>query len=397
VLVAASACAEGDAANSGDDVRPNLGQGDFALATTVFGDNDTQTSYVALSDDPAKQGELSTQNALEVGGSASLFAVRGKNMFGVGSSDSPTVTRYKVDDDGFLEVTGLMSLGNTGISSGFLRSELVPIISDTKAYWISEPVVVWNPTDMTVDATIPMPESEREGFVFEVGEAVLRDDLVYVAASYRTIDDDFEGGEAVVLILDTERDEFTKILTDKRCPNTSHIFEDEAGDLYVSSGVIAATFHYQQMAGYPAPCMLRIRAGEQSFDADFKIDFADITEGRDAGHLVQGLAGRAYVLALHSDLLDSNIDSKTDIWAPYEANAWRWWSFELGKSEPGMLVENVAPASAAARVLKAGGRDYVALVDLEENSTTLLAPSENGELKPGLRTTGVPYGLIKLK
>jgi hypothetical protein len=143
--------------------------------------------------------------------------------------------------------------------------------------------------------------------------------------------------------------------------------------------------------------MLRIRAGEQAFDADFKVDFADITEGRDAGHLVQGLGGRAYVLALHSDLLDSNIDLKTEIWAPYEANAWRWWSFELGKSEPGMLVESVAPASAAARVLKAGGRDYVALVDLEAQSTTLLAPSETGELKPGLRTTGVPYGLIKLK
>lgn len=395
IMLAASACAEG--ADAGADPRPNLGKGDFALAITVFGENDTQTGYVGLSKDPAEQGEFSTDSSLEVAGAASLFAVRGNSMFGLGSSDSPTVTRYEVDDKGFVDETGHMSFANEGISSGFLRSELVPIVSDEKAYWISEPVVVWNPSDMTVTGTIAMPESEREGFAFEVGEAVVRDDLVYIAASYRAVDDDFEGGEAVVLIIDPERDEFSKVLTDKRCPNTEHIFQDDAGDLYLSSGVIAATFHYEKMAGYPAPCMLRIRAGEQTFDPDFKIDFSDITEGRDAGHLVQGLDGRAYVLALHSDLLDSELDIETDIWAPYEASAWRWWSFELGKSEPGKLVESVAPGSAAARVLKAGGRDYVALVNFEKGFTTLLAPTDDGDLKPGLRTGGVPYGLIKLK
>jgi len=395
VLLVGGACAEGaDGGREGADPRPNLGKGDYALAVTVFGDDDTSTGYVALTEDPAETGEFSTESALEIGGATSLFGVRGKNVFGLGSSDSPTVTRYEVDDKGFAKETGRMSLANEGISSSFLRSELVPIVSDTKAYWISEPVVVWNPTDLTVTGTIPMPESEREGFAFEVGEAVVRDGLVYVAAAYRAVDDDLEGGEAVVLIIDPDRDEFSKVVTDKRCPNTIHIFEHQ-GDLYLSSGVIAATFHHEKMAGYPEPCMLRIPAGEQDFDPDFKVDFADITEGRDAGHLVQGLDGRAYVLALHTDLLGSDLDEQ-DIWAPYDATAWRWWSFELGKNEPGKLVESVAPGSAAARVLKAGGRDYVALVNIEEGFTTLLAPTSEGDLKPGLRTGGVPYGLIKL-
>lgn len=396
VMLAASACAEGaDGSENGADPRPNLGKGDYALATTVFGADDTATGYVALTDDPAKPGKFSTESALEIGGSVSLFAVRGQSMFGLGSSESPTVIRYEVDDEGFVEETGRMSLANEGISSSFLRSELVPIVSDDKAYWISEPVVIWNPSDMSVTGTITMPESDREGFMFEVGEAVVRDGLVYVTASYRAIDDDFEGGEAVVLIIDPERDAFSKVLTDKRCPNTDHIVEAEGGDLYVSSGVIAATFHHEQMAGYPAPCMLRIRSGEQAFDPDFKIDFGDITEGRDAGHVVQGLDGQAYVLALHTDLLDGDLD-QDDIWAPYEASAWRWWSFELGKGEPGKLVESVAPGSAAARVLKAGGRDYVAVVNFEEGVSTLLAPTNDGDLKPGLQTPGIPFGLIKL-
>ena len=93
--------------------------------------------------------------------------------------------------------------------------------------------------------------------------------------------------------------------------------------------------------------------------------------------------------------MDTDLD-KEDIWAPYEASAWRWWSFELGNREPGKLVESVAPGSAAARVLKAGGRDYVALVNLEEGFTTLFAPTDDGDLKPGLETPGVLYGLIKL-
>jgi hypothetical protein len=88
--------------------------------------------------------------------------------------------------------------------------------------------------------------------------------------------------------------------------------------------------------------------------------------------------------------LDSELDVKADIWAPYEASAWRWWSFELGKSESGKLVESVTPGSAAAQVLKAGGRDYIALVNIEKGFSTLLAPTTNGDLKPGLQTTGVP-------
>jgi hypothetical protein len=103
------------------------------------------------------------------------------------------------------------------------------------------------------------------------------------------------------------------------------------------------------------------------------------------------------VLALHADLLETPIDASTELFAPYEAAAWRWWSIELGAASPGVPVNSVEARSAANRVLSAGGREYIANLDIESGSTTLLVPQVDGTLAPGLEITGYPYGLIELR
>lgn len=373
----------------------NLGEGDYALAVTVFGD-DGETGYVSLVEDPAREVEVTTERALEVGGSVSLFGVQGRRAFGLGSTDAPTLIRYEIDPDGNLEQTARMSLGNEGIESGFMRPELVPLISERKAYWLAEPVVVWDPQEMVVSGTFSLADAERDDYELELGEALLRDEYLFVTASYRDDEDDGEAGIAAVLVIDTRTDELVETLTDERCGSTTHILEDD-GDLYVTSSVLAATFHAHGTEGYPAPCMLRIPAGEQRFDPDFHIDLAGLTDGRDAGHLVRGEGRDAFILALHTDLLDEEIGPNTELWAPYEASAWRWWRIELGSDAPGSVLEDVEPGSAAVQVLSAGGRDYIALANIEEGSSILLTPDAAGELKPGLRMGGLPYGLIKLE
>ena len=42
-----------------------------------------------------------------------------------------------------------------------------------------------------------------------------------------------------------------------------------------------------------------------------------------------GSDGRYYLLAFRADLLETPIGPDTDICAPHEAEAWRWWSASL--------------------------------------------------------------------
>lgn len=124
--------------------------------------------------------------------------------------------------------------------------------------------------------------------------------------------------------------------------------------------------------------------------------------GRPAGRLVAGEGNHAYVLALHEELLEEPLGLETDLYAPWEASAWRWWSVRLGAQERGALVAS-APvasgpvASAASRVLRAGGRELIGHASFETGATTLLVPQEDGGLASGLEVTGYPYGLIQFR
>lgn len=85
------------------------------------------------------------------------------------------------------------------------------------------------------------------------------------------------------------------------------------------------------------------------------------------------------------------------LFAPYEARAWRWWSVDLESGMPAELVEDAPPRSASNRVLAAGGVEYIANLDPDSGTTTLMVPQADGRLTPGLTVTGYPYGLIRLR
>jgi hypothetical protein len=377
----------------------DTGGGSYAIATTIF-QADGQTSLVALHEDPASEGVLDTTRALEVGGAAALFGKGGKSFFALGTSDEPVLTRYEVSDRNELLERERMSLQGYEVDSGFLRPDLVPFISDTKAYWIDDvrlQVVVWNPKTMEVTGSFSLVAAEREGASLELGEAMLRGDSVFVSASYRG-EDELDQGEAVVLVIDAERDELENVITDPRCGSTKEIAADQDGTLYVASEALAASQHaLDRPAGYPAPCVLRIPADAKKLDPDFYIAMPDLVGGRSAGRLVTGLGGHAYVLALHEELLAEPIGDDTDLYAPWESAAWRWWRISLGDASPGQLVEDAPIAGAASRVLRAGGRDFISALSIESGSTTLLVPTQGGGLRPGLEVSGYPYGLIKLR
>jgi hypothetical protein len=387
-----SACSDSDATDT------TLGSGRHAISTTVF-QPDGQTSLLGLVDDPGVPGLFDVATAVEIGGSAALFGEDGRNVFSLGSSDSATVTRYELQGGQLLE-RGSLSLQPFGISSAFKRPELVPMISPTKAYWVddvSAQIVVWNPDGMTVTGTISLAAAQRDGWLLELGQTAQRDGLVFISANYRD-DADGEAGEALAIVVDTASDSVVGVATDTRCGGTLDIARGAGGVLYFASNTFAASLYaLGRFADYPAPCVLRIAPGEQTFDPAYHVSMLELTGGLAAGQLVIGATGRAFLLALHTDLLGAPITPDTELFAPYEAPAWRWWSVDLESGAPAALVEETPPRSASNRVLAAGGIEYIANLDPDAGTTTLMVPQADGRLTPGLEVTGYPYGLIQLR
>jgi hypothetical protein len=394
LLLAAGLVGCGDDGADADSI--DLGPGSYAVAATQFSP-EGETTLVALVEDPSREQDLDTTRALELGGSAALFGPDGRNLFALGTSDGPTLTRYELTD-GELVKRASLSLSDSGISSAFKRPELVPFLSQDKAYWIddaSAQVVVWNPEEMSISGSFSFEGAQQEGLMLEVGEAVVRGDLVFVSASYYDADDNTVPG-AVLLVLDTARDELVDVVESDACGGESLLLEAD-GTLYAATDPFSASLHaLQKPAGFPAPCLLRVLPGEREFDDSFQIATAELTGGHLSGGLVRGHGGAAYLLALHEELLAEPIGDDTDIYAPYEATAWRWWRVELGRDAAGEQVDDVPAGSAATRVLSAGGRDFISSTSFETGETTLLVPREDGSLTPGLKMVGYPYGLIQL-
>jgi hypothetical protein len=373
----------------------------FAVAATTFL-ADGATTLIGLVEDPGAAATLDTRDALEVGGAAAVFGTEGDGAFIVGSSDSPVLTRFELTAEGGFTQGPQVSLANTGITSGFKRQGLVPILAEDKAYWlddITQQVVIWNPRDMVLAGSFSISEVARDGLVFELGErAVLRDDgLLFVGGRYRTPDEG-EIGSAVALVIDTEADALVDVLEDTRCGDTVHVVEDESGALFFGTGTLGAVLHAlgDRPAGYPEPCILRVLPGEQAFDPGFQISIPSLVGGRSAGRLVAGRSGGAFVLALHEENLEEPLGPNTDTFAPFEATAWLWHGFTLGAADPAALIDEIPLASASGGVLNAGGRDFITLFNFLLGQATLLSATADGRLSPGLTMTGFPFGILQV-
>lgn len=391
----------GDDEGSAPDAGPVDDGPLYAIATTQFLP-DGLLSLVALVEDPGAPGTLEVEQALEIGGAASIYGIDGSQAFVVGSSEAPVLTRYEVTAGRELVLGERLSMANLGVSSAFKREGLVPFLSETKAYWLddaTQQAVVWNPQTMVIEGTFSLAAAAREGYILELGErAVLRDDgLLFVGARHRT-DTDGEAGTAIALVIDTAADELVEVIEDTRCGDTVHIVADAAGTLYFGSGAVGAVLYaLQRPAEYPAPCVLRILPGEQRFDPDFHLEIPSLVGDRSAGRLVAGANGSAYVLALHEEDLDFELGPDTEIWAPWDATAWRWWRLALDASADAALVDDAPLASAAGHVLHADGQDYITNVQTTDGTTTLLVDDGSESLRAGLQSPGLPYGLLRVR
>ncbi len=115
---------------SGGPVAPS--EGPVYMAATRVWDDVSTTSYFHLVESVDAGTEVDLGQALEVPGAAKLYALDGIGWFAIGEGESPTITRYALDEDGRLTADASMSFLDYGVQS--LWDELY-VVSPTKAYY----------------------------------------------------------------------------------------------------------------------------------------------------------------------------------------------------------------------------------------------------------------------
>ncbi|WP_437505511.1 hypothetical protein [Sorangium sp. So ce1099] len=370
------------------------GGGDaFVVATRVWDDTSTNSYFHVLpSLEPGTAVDPS--QALEVPGSARLFAFEGLGWFGLGEAESPTISRYTLDG-GALVKGDAISLQPFGVQSLWPTNY---VVSPTKVYHPDregEQIVVWNPTTMEVQGTIPLPDTAREGYLalYGYGSVLRGKTLLFSVGWFDWSAADTVLPETGLVAIDTETDTVVRVDVDDRCGGITQSVETASGDAYfVSSGLAAAAYHLERLE--TEPCALRIPKDADAFDPGFALHLSELTGGAIAGDPIPAGGDSVFLRVLDEGLATSSEETKT-----FEITgqpAWHWWRWDTAANEAAAIPE-LAPSPANVSFFEVDGRVFT--IDEKSGSTesTLIELTAEGGPKLGLTTPGYLHGLAKVR
>lgn len=337
----------------------------FVVSTQVYGD--VKMSYLPVVSS-LDVDEISINDALEVDGRSSV-AKLGKWLF-VAASTKPEVVRYTINGDGELVEDKRLNFANYGVPEFFAINEWGAVfVNEEKAYIFNGndgSHVIWNPTTMKITGEIEAPGIVKEGYDME-SVAVVRGDRMYRLFTFLNYDTwEFLPQPQYLAVYDVEKDELLELEEEDRCVQLYALPSvDEDENIYFSGHVW--TPGLSLTSDYPKSCALRVKAGEDNFDDDWQLNFADVTDGREAASLRYIGDGKA--------LLDVFHDERTDIVEDTDPNElvstanWRLWLVDLEEMS-GAPLESVGFKGAGLTEIKLGDRRFLMLPNADWSETT---------------------------
>lgn len=288
-----------------------------------------RTNYAGLVDPAGEDAEFDTDAAIEVPADGRLYAPPSGGYFGIGDSEGLVVIRYEVDAERNLRENGRLSFAGVGVRS---FSNTMVFVSATKAYFLDEAnlqVVVWNPAELTIDGTIDVSELEREGYqrvLFPLFHSVVRGDRVLASVAWQNEEGEFRKATGL-LVLDTARDAVARVEETDRCAGAQDIIVGSNGDAYFASSVDPVVWDASVRGVERSGCILRVKAGAESFDPDYRLLLSDAT----GGGVAYGLTGtndpdRPYIWALDETVTPWSASEPID---SFGAAAWGLWRLDL--------------------------------------------------------------------
>lgn len=395
-LLAAALLATG----CGDEVTvvmQNLEAGPlYAIMYEVY-DQENSTSYLSVLDSLDEEIDLSVAREY---GSGRAFIQGYNGWLFVGDSESPTVTRYSLADDGALVQEDTISFANYGLREGQFDSWNATFISPEKAYLAdfveAGNTIVWNPTTMEIIGEIPAPaELLRPGFRIEGTPAAVRDGLLFRTWGWVTEDDTAEySTDFYLAVYDVETDELVDLVPETRCPVPGNLVDtDEAGNIYFSNWIwsVAGTL----MRDAPASCVLRIPPGETAFDPEWSLDYPDYTGGRAGAMFTYLQNDQALVSAFYDER--TSFDDETEPYSYVGSNNWRIWNVDLESGE-GAPLDGLDFNGGAFTPVQFDDRLFLMVPGGEEDDyATQVFEVVDGSAVPYVQLPGWSYQFVKLR
>lgn len=389
VALGVAGCESGGASDAG-----GTGGGPAYLVHSAVQTTQGRTNYFTVVSSILEQRELDYSTSLEVPGRARLYAEPGVGFFAIGGGEDVAITRYELAEDGTFVPGERMSLQAHGVTS--MGPQAVLFVSPTKAYYKDDgqgQIIVWNPTSMTIDRSIPLPSelylAER---LTTLSQWASRGTEAYFAVGWTTEVYDRVYPGAVLVRIDTATDELT-VTQDDRCRG---LFKTaaHAGTLYFFSNVING-FGYAVHGdeGGQQDCILRISPGETTFDADWVGSVAPALEPEEIGTGIAVTAGgRAWYQVVDTTMVPTAPGSTYGQWY---AAGWTWASVDLATLAARVSVPG-APGAYAGNAFVSGSDIVIAQTAPDYSSTTLVNLT-GAEPEPGLSFPGFTLDVAQLR
>lgn len=393
-ITIAVASATGCGGGSSDD-PDGVGDGPaFLLGTRVWNDTSTTSYFNAVS--ALDEGtEVDQDQGLEVPGSAKLYSIEGVGWFAVGGGEEPTVTRYALDDRGRLDARETISPQNYGVESLWVT---LYVVSPTKMYYPDrdgQRLIVIDPTAMEITGEVDLGQTGRAGFLSLYSYAHLERgrDILFSVAWTDWNETDSILGETGLVVLDTETDTVSRFDIDDRCGGITQPVQTSGGDVYFASSALAAAAY--RLGRLPtAPCALRVRAGEDAFDAEYAADLGALTGSPIAGEPVPGGDSRIFLRAFDTEVGTVGDDMLT--WELTSQTAWRWLSWDVGLGE----VEEVGaldPSTSDVLWFQVDGKVYGTETTEDYSETTLIDLTAEGGPRRAMTVPGFLHGVARIR
>ncbi len=383
---------------SGNDANERAGGSPetpaLLLGTRVWDDTST-TSYFHVVSSIEAGTAIDASRAVEVPGAAKLYAIEGVGWFAIGGGEAPTITRYTLDDEGRLDEDDTISLQDYGIENLW---DTLYVVSPTKMYYPDrdgQRLIIIDPSAMEITGEVDLGQTGREGFLSLYSYAHLErgSDLLFSVAWVDWNETDSILGETGLVVLDTETEKVSKFEVDARCGGITTPVETSSGDVYFVSSALAAAAHRLDRLD-TAPCALRVRAGDDAFDADYLESLEELTGSALAGEPVPG-GGSEIFLRVFDEGLGTVADGALT-WELTSQSAWRWLRWTPGTYDVSP-VDALEPSTSDVLWFRLDGKVYGTETTEDYSETTLIELTAEGGPRRALTAPGFLHGVARIR